>query len=308
MLDLAHVRTFLTVVDEKGVRAAARRLQLSPSTVVDHVKQLEAELSVHLLERSDGGLRPTAHGVHFLPYARALVSTAARVKDLLRKPLLRLSSSSNVGTYLLQPAIAAFRRESGVDVEVWIGPNPQVADRLERGEADLAAMEWWDDRPGFRATTWLREPLVLIVSPGHPWAALGEIDSIRLIGQTLLGGEAGSGTGRVLRERLGAVVDRLYTRSGYGNTEAVKRAVRAGHGISIVMRSAVEEDVAAGRLAALGVRDIPLMKEIKLVVSDRLPQTSPAARLVAGCMSNIELTGEADAGVAIMGHAPPSAH
>jgi DNA-binding transcriptional LysR family regulator len=166
-------------------------------------------------------------------------------------------------------------------VELWVGSNPEVAGRLERGDSDIAAMEWWDARSGFSAATWVREPLVVIVPPEHPWATLEAIEIEQLFGETLLGGEPGSGTGHVLRNQLGPIADRLRTRSGYGSTEAVKRAVRAGQGISIVMRSAVAEEVASGRLAALLIRGAPLMKAIKLVVPDRLPPTSPAAALIA---------------------------
>lgn len=281
MLNLAHVRSFLAVVDTRGVRSAAKTLALSPSTVVDHIKQLEQAVAAPLLLREYGGATTTPHGSRFLPYARALVGTATRVKDLIQLPLLRLSCSSNVGIYLLQPPLADFSRETGIEVELWVGPNPEVAERLERGEADVAAMEWWDGRAGFTVATWLREPLVVIVPPEHPWATLEAIEADRLFGETLLGGEPGSGTGHVLRDQLGPVADRLRTRSGYGSTEAVKRAVRAGQGISIVMRSAVAEEVASGRLAALSIRGTPLMKEIKLVVPHRLPPTSPAATFIA---------------------------
>lgn len=280
MLNLAHVRSFLAVVDTRGVRSAAKTLALSPSTVVEHIKQLEQEVAAPLLVRELGRLNTTMQGSRFLPYARALVGTATRAKDLIQLPLLRLASSSNAGIYLLQPPLADFRRDTGIEVELWVGPNPQVAERLERGEADVAVMEWWDGRAGFTATAWVREPLVVIVPPEHPWAALETIETEQLLSESLLGGEASSGTGRVLRDQLGPIADRLRTRSGYGSTEAVKRAVCAGQGVSIVMRSAVADEVASGRLAALSISGAPLVKEIKLVVPDRLPRTSPAAILI----------------------------
>jgi DNA-binding transcriptional LysR family regulator len=281
MLNLAHVRSFLAVVDTRGVRSAAKALALSPSTVVDHIKQLEQDIAEPLFVRARGGLSTTLQGSRLLPYARALVGTAMRVKDLVKQPLIRLSSSSNVGTYLLQPPLAEFRRKTGIEVELWVGPNPQVAERLERGEADVAVMEWWGGRAGFTVTPWLSEPLVVITPPEHPWAALEAIETEQLLEVSILGGEPGSGTARVLRDQLGPIADRLRTQSGYGSTEAVKRAVRAGHGISIVMRSAVADEVASGRLAALPIKGVPLAKEIKLVVADRLPSTSAAATFVA---------------------------
>ncbi|MFX4982805.1 hypothetical protein GY656_26115, partial [Escherichia coli] len=76
---------------------------------------------------------PTDQGARFLPLARSLVETAARVRSLIHLPALRLAASSNVGTYLLQPHIAAFRQSDSIAVEQWIGSNADVVARLERG-------------------------------------------------------------------------------------------------------------------------------------------------------------------------------
>lgn len=280
MLNLTHVRSFLVVVDTKGIRSAAKKLDLSPSTIVEHVKQLEEHLAAPLLAREHRAVGPTQQGLRFLPYARALIGTALRARKLIHEPVLRVAAASNIGVYLLQPPMAAFRRRSGIEVEMWIGPNPDVAERLARGEADVAVMEWWDDRTGFLAPTWLREPLVVIVPPDHRWARLETIPPKELPSEILLGGETGSGTGRLLKEHLGEVADRLQIRSGFGSTEAVKKAVQAGAGVSIVMRSSVADEVANGRLVALSIEGALLVKDLKLVLPDQLPSASPAALLL----------------------------
>ncbi|WP_291864791.1 LysR family transcriptional regulator [Bradyrhizobium sp.] len=279
MLNLTHARTFLTVIAARGVRAAARQLDLAPSTIVDHLRQLEEVLAAPLVLRQRGGAMLTDQGARFLPLARSLVETAGRVRSLVHLPALRLAASSNVGTYLLQPHLVAFQRSAGIPVEQWIGSNPDVIARLERGEADLAAMEWWDGRPGFVARTWKREPLVVIVGPDHRWARLDSLSVAELSSEPLLGGESGTGTGYLLRRRLGPSAESLVVIDGFGSTEAVKRAVRAGDGASIVMETSVADEVAAGRLVALRVDGVELAKEIKLIVPETLPATAPAMAL-----------------------------
>ena len=276
MLNLTHARSFVTVIATRGVRAAARELDLAPSTIVDHIRQLEEVLAAPLVVRRRGSAMPTDQGARFLPLARALVETAGRVRNLIHLPALRLAASSNVGTYLLQPHIAAFRQSAGIPVEQWIGSNSDVVARLERGEADVAAMEWWDGRPGFTARTWRREPLVVIVGAGHRWARRGSVPVTDLQTEPLLGGESGTGTGYLLRRQLGPIAKSLTIIDGFGSTEAVKRAVRAGCGASIVMEASVADEVATEQLVALRIEGVELDKEIVLIVPETLPPTAPA--------------------------------
>lgn len=288
MLNLTHIRSFLAVIDARGVRAAAKMLDLAPSTIVEHLRQLEAHLAAPLLHRRSGSALPTVQGSQFLPYARALVSTAKQAHELLHRPRLRIAAASNVGIYLLPGPIADFRRRFGIEVEVWIGSNPQVATRVELGEADLAAMEWWDDRPGLIGKAWLREPLVVIVPPGHRLARFESVSLDDLAGEALLGGEPGSGTGRVLREQLGPAADHLTIVPGFGSTEAVKRAVQAGLGISIVLQAAVADEVASNRLSALPFKGLSLAKDIMFVTSPHHGEMSPVARFLDTCVTTTE--------------------
>lgn len=277
MLNLSHVRSYLAVVDGRGFRSAARGLRLSPSTIVDHVKQLEADFAAPLVVRKRGGTVPTPQGEAFLPLARALLATAERAREVVAGFPLRIAAASNVGTYLLQSTLASFRDTSSYPTELWIGGNPTVSERLDARRADVGLMEWWDERPGFTAHIWRREPLVVIVSPQHPWANQQQIDADDLIGVRMLGGEPGTGTGTLLRQALGTVADRIDTVDGFGSTEAVKRAVRAGLGISLVLAAAVADEVQAGDLVALPFAGAELVKDIRLIVPDPLPTGSAAA-------------------------------
>jgi DNA-binding transcriptional LysR family regulator len=281
MLNLVHAKTFLAVLSERGFRAAARDLKLSPSTVIEHIKQLEEDLAAPLFVRRRGIVEPTFQGATFAPLARAMLDTAERSRTVIAKAPLRIAASSNIGTYLLQSMLASFQATDPCSVDLWIGSNPNVADRLTNGTADLALMEWWSDRLGFCGHTWQKEPLVVIVPPNHPWANRDAIEASELASQILLGGEAGTGTITLLRKQLGPLAEGLTALGGFGNTEAVKRAVRAGRGVSLVIAAAVADEVRAGQLVALPLKDIELVKELKIILPIGLPDAAPATRFVA---------------------------
>jgi DNA-binding transcriptional LysR family regulator len=88
---------------------------------------------------------------------------------------LHVAASNNIGAYLLQPSIEAFRLQMGLDIEMWIAPNDHVAERLERGEADIAAMESWDNSPSLTSDAYGR------TSPNHPAKCIIGLHSVPAI-------------------------------------------------------------------------------------------------------------------------------
>ena len=289
MLNLLHARTFLAVLNERGFRAAARDLRLSPSTVLEHIRQLEEDLAAPLLVRRRGVVEPTTQGAAFAPLARAMLDAAERSRAVMKRRTLHVAASSNIGTYMLQSTLAAFEATDPLAIDLWIGLNSDVAERLTNGVADVALMEWWIDRPDFCQHSWRREPLVVIVAPGHPWAGRSTIEPSELLNETLLGGEPGTGTNTILKRELGQLADRLTVVGGLGNTEAVKRAVRAGRGVSLVIAAAITDEIRAGQLVALPLSGIELAKELKIILPSGLPEAAPTSRFLTYVLGNTDI-------------------
>jgi len=110
-------RTFLGVLEEGSLSAAARALGIAQPTVGRHVEALEAALGCALFTRSPQGLRPTDAARALRPHAQALRSTAAA---LLRtaashgagvRGTVRVSASEVVGVEVLPPVLTALRRK-----------------------------------------------------------------------------------------------------------------------------------------------------------------------------------------------------
>lgn len=279
MLNLTFVKTFLEVVDTGSFRAAAARLQLAQPTVTQQIKRLEGDLGVSLIRRSHAKCTPTRQGMLLLPHARGLLAAAERARQGVLQEALRIGTSGNIGTYLLAPIIKRFEDQvgAGITISVDLAPNPDIADRLSDGEFDVAVMEWWDGRPGFDAAVWRTEPVVVITAPDHPWASRPSIDRQTLLEAPMISGEPGSGTQTMLRDVFGPAADQLNVVMNFGNTEAVKRAVRAGLGVSLVLASAVEEDAEAGRLHALHVEGHEMSKALYAALPRDMPADSMAA-------------------------------
>lgn len=285
MLNLEHVASFMAVVRTGNFRAAAHERSLSQATVSQHIQKLEAALSTCLIVRSHSGCVPTAAGTMLLPYAESLLRMNTRVVNLVRNPAIAIGASSNIGVYLLQPYVKSFLAATGGKdrIEFAIQPNPAIADKLERGEIDVAIMEWWSDRPGYVARQWRQEELVVIVAADHAWAKLPAVPRAWLKDAPLLGGEPGTGTGTLLMQHLGPELRGLRGVMQLGSTEAVKRWVQAGLGVSIVLYSTVAEECRAGTLRAVPLEGEPIRKPLYVIWHASLHQDSLPLRF-ARCL------------------------
>lgn len=242
------------------------------------MRKLEAALGARLIERDARGCLPTPEGTGFLAFAESLLRLNARAVDALHAHRISIGASSNIGIYLLQPYIKSYfdSRAGRRPPDIHIHQNPVIAHKLDSGEIDVATMEWWDNRPGYVARPWRREELVAIVPPGHPWAALSRLPRAALKDAPLLGGEPGTGTGRILARYFGTQSGDIQIGMRLGSTEAVKQWVKAGLGVSLVLAGTVAEECREGTLVAIPLEGEPPNKDLYVIWSESLASDSPA--------------------------------
>jgi DNA-binding transcriptional LysR family regulator len=235
---------------------------------------LETRLGCTLLERRRSGCRATPKGERFAPLARSALTVACRAISAVVSDDLMVGASSNPGLYLLP---AYLEDATGLR----LGSNAETLDQLVSGLVDLAVTEWQDGRPGVESYLWRQEEMVGIVPPGHRWAGLGRLALRDYLAEPLIGGEPGTGTGRLLAEALGTQALPLRIARQMSSTEGVKRAVAAGLGISIVLACAVRDEVAAGSVMPLVFEEGPLLRPIYASLRSGTPQDNSARRFLA---------------------------
>lgn len=272
---------------------AAKKLGISQGAVSQHIKKLETFLQATLIVRSHTGCKPTPEGKVFLPYAENLIRMNQRAVGVLRcqQDIITVGASSNIGTYMLQPYIKSLLDEGSNNqkIDMVIHNNPTIAEKLDDGEFDVAVMEWWDRRPGYIAHLWRREELVVIVPPDHEWTKLPYIPRNLFKGASILGGEAGTGTGRLLARYFGDEMKDILVTLRLGSTEAVKQWVRAGLGVSLVLASTVENERRDGSLAVIPLEGEPLHKDLFVIWRDSLLPENPSHQFAEGLL-NISFT------------------
>ena len=251
-LNLDQLASWVALVESRSFRGAAQIRALSQPTITQHVQRLEAHLGARLVERGNRGCAPTVAGRRLLPIARSLLRVAEHASWALSAPP-RLAACSNIGVFLLPPLLADFYGGQP-KLSLRIGTNPEVLDMLETGLADIGLLEWWTPRPDLIAIPWRREAVVAIVANTHAWAGRRFITLSELRDAPLIGGEPGTGTGRLLRQNLPDGTPWPAPVMELGSTEAVKRAVAAGLGVSVVLALASIQETKDKRLVALTLK------------------------------------------------------
>jgi len=135
-------RSFLGVLREGSLSAAARALSLTQPTVGRHIAELEEALGGVLFTRSQSGLVPTQSALNLVPHAQAMAASAdALVRAASGEPdepkgSVRVTASEFVGTLVLPAMLASFR-EAHPKIAVEIALSNRNQDLL-RQEADIA--------------------------------------------------------------------------------------------------------------------------------------------------------------------------
>jgi len=135
-------RTFLGVVREGSLSAAARTLGLTQPTVGRHVDALERALGRPLFGRTQQGLSPTEAALALRPYAETMESTSAALlraasggSDEVRGTV-RITASDVIAVEVLPPIIADLSAaHPGLSMEL-VASN-RMEDLLRR-DADIA--------------------------------------------------------------------------------------------------------------------------------------------------------------------------
>ena len=286
-MDLHRLEVFAKVAELASFSRAAEALSLTQPTVSEHVRALEDELGVQLLDRLGRGATPTRAGQLLLGYARRLLALSREARQALDQFQGRMSGelvvggSTIPGEYVLPALIGRFKTKyPDILVSLLIGSSRQVMEWVEEGRAEVGIVGAPPSPRSLVARELMADELVLVVPSNHPWAGKKSVMLADLKTEPLIVRERGSGSRDALERALAEVNAAL---SGFrvvgemGSTQAIKQAVRAGVGLALVSLRAVEDECRASLLHCLKVKDLRVSRAFYLV-TDRDRSRSPLAQ------------------------------
>ena len=246
-----------------SVTAAADELVVTQPSVSAAVAALSRELGTPVTEREGRGIRPTAAGTAFAPFAADVIGLleegrrAAREAAHLADRRLRLAAVTTAAESFVPPLMRAFSQSNeSIGLTLAVGNREQVLDLVLDHRADVAIGGRPPRDPRVQSTPIFANDFVLITAPDDPHANGVAADAAELERRVWLMREPGSGT-RVVNEEFLAAAGLEPQTLTLGSNGAIKQAARAGLGIAFISRAAVALELDHGLLAALPVRHRP---------------------------------------------------
>ena len=260
-MDFKQIEAFVNVVRYKSFSKAADATFFTQPTISTHIRNLEKELGVKLLDRKSRVVEMTPQGSKFYKYAVEMINARAQAFDALNdtgeniEGILEIQTSSIPGVTFLPDLLAGFRKEhSGIQYYVSMSDTQTVVENISdrRGEIGFVGEEV--SGAAIECVRVAVDKSVLIAPPSYgigPSVDLSEVMSYPFIWR-----ETGSATRKTFESsamQLGFGKDEFEVAALIDDMDAIIRSVEAGLGVAIISEKIAS--TLGGRVSVSEIKD-----------------------------------------------------
>jgi LysR family transcriptional regulator, transcriptional activator of the cysJI operon len=285
---LANLRLIRDVAHARSVSKAARMNEISQSAASQAIQEMERELGIELFDRTTRPLAITPAGKLYLEYCRDVLHRHDELEaelDRLREEVtgtVRLASIYSVGLSEMSEIEARFtQRYPHGELHVSYLRPERVWQAVVEDQADLGLMSYAESSRDVVALPWRDEEMVVAVGPDHPLAYRNSIPAEALAGEAFVGFDDDLPIQAQIERYLRDHKVTVETALRFDNIEMIKEAVAHGAGISIMPKRVMRDDLAQGRMVALGLNPPELYRPVRIVHRRRKIFNAVTAGLLA---------------------------
>src|SRR4051812_46763382 len=270
-MDIAALKTFLAVAQERSFSRAAAKVHRTQPAVSQAVRRLEVDLGEQLFDRSsktgtltDAGKVLQNYGERLVRLAEEAESAMRELRDLRRGRVLIGANEAAVHTLL--PVIARFRAVyPDIAIDVRRVPARQIAVEVQQGSLDFGALTFHPTEEGLLEIAAGSDELVLLVHPEHALAARRQVKMEELASEPVVAhNDPSPARERVLR----LFAQRHITLNmviALPSLDGIKRAVEMKLGVALLPRRCAIAEIASGRLVAVPVAGVSRKRQVMIV-------------------------------------------
>lgn len=263
MLNFSQLQTFVMVVSEGSMTAAADKLFLTQPAVSQQMKNLEDELDVELIVRGSKQIKTTVQGEMLYEYAKKILSLAQQAEISIKsvgaqlKGLLRIGTLNSIGLHLMSPAVnRLLKYNPDFKIKVEYAHGDEIIRQFENNELDVIVLpdtqlNYNRTIPSAQTELFMKEEMWL-VGPGKDefYPNSLSIKELKKIPYIHFSNEFPD-FDKKLREAMGSLPS-VFESSNVGT---LKRVIESGLGIGFLPAHSVKKQIRGGRLNRVQVND-----------------------------------------------------
>ncbi len=267
-MDLRQLEILQAIAETGSFTACGRKLHVSQSAISRQILILEEELGEPLFLRIGRRVRMT-------PAAESLVQLGQRVFRDVRETVgaitdqtrelhgtLRLSGGMTVCLYVFPRLLKHLRRvHPQLDLRLTVASAGRSVQEIRAGQVDAGLLTLPIDESDLVTVPVMREELLIVTPPTHPFARHRPVKARDLAGQPFILFEVGSATRRVIDHFFATENIEPNVVMDTENVEIIKAMVKTGLGIGIVPYQAVEREVRAKQFFCSRIEGHELVRE-----------------------------------------------
>jgi len=265
---LNSLMIFHGVAKHKSFSKAADELYISQPAVTKHIRNLELKIGMRLIRRGRGEFALTEAGKTLYRHMQKISSHLMEIENVLgilqkdHHGFLRIGTTESYSKCLMPKLLSGFQTSfPAIKISLDVGNSEEIARNLSTYQNDLAVIGVMKVPSKFESIPFLKEELVLIVSPKHPLSRRKSVSLKELEGYPLIIRARGSTTRRILLQAFKEIGVRPSLMVEAGSSEFIKQWVSEGKGVSVIVKRIVEDEAKRGI-----VRIVPLAEKLNLEV------------------------------------------
>lgn len=269
-----RLQVFHTVATLLSFTKAAETLHMTQPAVTFQVRQLEEYFNTRLFDRTHNRISLTEAGKRVNEYAARIFDLYGQMENAVKEltgevsGVLIIGASTTIAEYMLPALLGDFKNEyPDVNVRLKVSNTEGIVSMVENNVIDLGVVEATVSNKNLAVELCKKDQLVAIVPPNHELATCSSLEVKRLLDFPYICREEGSGTREVIIEYLqgaGLNSHELDIIMELGSPEAIKGAVEAGIGITVLSRATLAKEIKLGTLVAIPL-DPPLERPFSFV-------------------------------------------
>lgn len=269
-----RLQVFQTVARLLSFTKAAEELHMTQPAVTFQVRQLEEQFNTRLFDRTHNRISLTEAGQRVFQYADQIFVLYSEMDNAVREltgdisGVLMLGASTTIAEYMLPVLLGDFKTKyPDITIRLKVSNTDGIVSQVENNNIDLGVVEAPVNNKNLVVEKCRTDHLVLIVPPGHELAGESVVPIQRVAEFPFICREEGSGTREVMIESMdksGMPANSLKVAMELGSLEAIKGAVEAGMGISILSSATIQKELKLGTLIAVQL-DPPIDRPFSFV-------------------------------------------